>query len=1570
MAAVPASAADIPLAGGGTLQTRFEIDGNMDGANDWNGIFATPYGPNGTSTGILDVVDGSEPCNGSNDDVFVSGTKLDNATWPLVTGGANKKSDLCRSGAAYEIVRVNGQQHIILYQYWTRNPEGTGDLTVYQVLEGPQPGRADDYLIEFDYDSKGAGGVAIDALGWNGSKWVSTPGSVIYQAKAGQVTATDKVGTFGEMAIDLTASGLLPEDGCVVTATGPVMTRTGESQSASLVDHFAGEPMQLTSCTSLSVTKVVEGAVPAGQQFDYSIVQVDGKPVHDDKLTGTVQDTDISTSSITAKIGAGDTHTWNNVIAQPDYLVSEDTSTLPAGVTLDTIECTYTDLYQVGRPRVTTTIYENDEYTGHEFALFPSSTGIDPAACTITNVATSLTLNKNLVNDHGGTATLNDFTLTATPVGGGAAVINGPDPSASADEGVTALVAPGSFTLSETENDGYAQGTWSCTPASALNGNVVTVAARESVSCVITNDDKPAKLTLVKDVTNQWGGTAVGTDFTLTATGPVTISGAEGAVTVTAAEVPIGDYVIGETAMAGYELESVTCTGATFNSDTDTVTLTPGGEATCTVSNVDLPGSLKLIKEVSNDNGGTLEPTEWTLTATGPTTGITGTTPVEAAKVIAGDYALSETGPAGYEGLAWECTGGTLTESTVSVANGADVVCTIVNDDIAPKLTLIKTVVNDNGGQNPATAWTLNASGPSSVTGATGSDAVTGVSVDAGSYTLSESGPAGYSASAWSCTGASLTGSQVTLAPGDVAVCSITNDDIAPKLTLVKTVTNDNGGQALPGDFTLTATGPTPITGVTGATAVTGATVNAGQYALSETNLDGYAAGAWSCEGGGILDGSTLGLLPGEDVTCTINNDDIAASLTLVKEVVNDDGGTAVPTDWTLSADGPTPISGVNGEAVITAAGVAAGSYDLSESGLDGYAASAWTCTGGTLTGSTVAVTNGAEVVCTIVNDDIAPKLTLVKEVTNDDGGTLTPADFPLTATGPSTITGVTGEVAVTGADVSAGEYTLSEAGVAGYAAGDWSCTTESLDGETLTLFPGEEVTCTIVNDDIAPKLTLVKEVTNDDGGTLTPAHFPLTATGPSTITGVTGEVAVTGAVVKAGEYTLSEAGVAGYAAGDWSCTTESFDGETLTLFPGEEVTCTIVNDDIAPKLTLVKEVVNDDGGNAGVADFVLTAEGADTITGLTGEVAVTGAVVKAGEYTLSEAGVAGYAAGDWTCTTESFDGETLTLFPGEEVTCTIVNDDLPVDLSIFKDDGDVSVKPGEQFDYTITVYNVGERDVDADEPVIVTDLLPEYLHFVSGPETCTAVGSTVTCTVDPADLPSGGEHMIVLTVEVDLAADPGVYVNKAVVETEDDPAPENPECPTVVQRSAQPENNVDCEETPVVGDPGLEIVKAVYEASEETWVPSDGKAEFGDSIRYRLSITATGDLTEKGVVVTDVLDSQLRYAAADCATHLPCDVTFDPATRKVSVNVGDLAPGATVDVWLTVTLPPAPPQAAGTTVTAVVPNVAMAASKASPEAPSNKVITELKRTTPPVPPKPTPPKPGLPSTGADGAAA
>ena len=141
------------------------------------------------------------------------------------------------------------------------------------------------------------------------------------------------------------------------------------------------------------------------------------------------------------------------------------------------------------------------------------------------------------------------------------------------------------------------------------------------------------------------------------------------------------------------------------------------------------------------------------------------------------------------------------------MALGDDITCTITNDDNAPKLTLNKVVVNDNGGGALESAWTLTATGnpvtdPATLSGpgaAGNADVVSGPGFDAGSYDLTESsGPSGYTASAWSCTGGQTgTTPTVTLALGDDITCTITNDDNAPKLTLNKVVVNDNGGTAL-----------------------------------------------------------------------------------------------------------------------------------------------------------------------------------------------------------------------------------------------------------------------------------------------------------------------------------------------------------------------------------------------------------------------------------------------------------------------------------------------------------------------------------------------------------------------------------------------------------------------------------------------------------------------------------------------------------------------------------------------------------------------------------------------------
>ncbi len=94
------------------------------------------------------------------------------------------------------------------------------------------------------------------------------------------------------------------------------------------------------------------------------------------------------------------------------------------------------------------------------------------------------------------------------------------------------------------------------------------------------------------------------------------------------------------------------------------------------------------------------------------------------------------------------------------------------------RLTLIKHVVNDNGGTSVASDFALTASGPTPISGAGGVSSGSGFT--AGTYTLSETGPAGYRASAWICTGGTQSGNQITVTAAQTAVCEITNDDVTP----------------------------------------------------------------------------------------------------------------------------------------------------------------------------------------------------------------------------------------------------------------------------------------------------------------------------------------------------------------------------------------------------------------------------------------------------------------------------------------------------------------------------------------------------------------------------------------------------------------------------------------------------------------------------------------------------------------------------------------------------------------------------------------------------------------------
>jgi Ca2+-binding RTX toxin-like protein len=190
------------------------------------------------------------------------------------------------------------------------------------------------------------------------------------------------------------------------------------------------------------------------------------------------------------------------------------------------------------------------------------------------------------------------------------------------------------------------------------------------------------------------------------------------------------------------------------------------------------------------------------------------------------------------------------------------------------------------------------------------------------------------------------------------------------------------------GSFTLSTTGfnnPNPYEATTAdmtsgasyslAEDLSGSNVGASCAEGKPFALVGYTVGDSELDAAGATPTTTPPTLTAitTDKYIIVWNTKCVTSLTLQKTVINDEGGTELDTAWTLSASGPTPLSGIEGNASVTNAPVIAGTYNLSETGPAGYAASAWVCTGGNQTDSdTVEIASGESVTCVITNDDIA----------------------------------------------------------------------------------------------------------------------------------------------------------------------------------------------------------------------------------------------------------------------------------------------------------------------------------------------------------------------------------------------------------------------------------------------------------------------------------------------------------------------------------------------------------------------------------------------------------------------
>ena len=137
----------------------------------------------------------------------------------------------------------------------------------------------------------------------------------------------------------------------------------------------------------------------------------------------------------------------------------------------------------------------------------------------------------------------------------------------------------------------------------------------------------------------------------------------------------------------------------------------------------------------------------------------------------------------------------------------------------------------------------------------------TTVTLDQGAYNVDEGVVAGYTKT----LGAGCSG---YVNPGDSKTCTITNDDVQPKLIVIKHVINNNGRTNVAGDWTMSVTGSSPNpANFPGSESGKTVMLNAGAYSVAESGPAGYVA-SYSADCNG-----SIGI--GQTKTCTVTNDDL-----------------------------------------------------------------------------------------------------------------------------------------------------------------------------------------------------------------------------------------------------------------------------------------------------------------------------------------------------------------------------------------------------------------------------------------------------------------------------------------------------------------------------------------------------------------------------------------------------------------------------------------------------------------------------------------------------------------------
>ncbi len=397
--------------------------------------------------------------------------------------------------------------------------------------------------------------------------------------------------------------------------------------------------------------------------------------------------------------------------------------------------------------------------------------------CTITNTYIpegTITVIKYLPNDDGGVEEVTDFVL----------FLNGD----SVDSGAVNVLPPDTYTLSEDwDNSHYnffpethSVDEWYDVSYSCVDGNtvttspVVTLEDGHDIVCTITNDDKPATITINKVLPNNDGGLEEITDFVFALNAVPVMEGE-------ANEVAAGTYTLTEewfNEHLGEVISDRYTVSYSSNCANGSITVGLGEQAVCTITNDDKEAQITVIKQVVGGpvNGPQLTANDFSMTVTGDVSGFAQFNGDEDGTVVGLNAQGFEVGEvanpdyvATYEGFCGE----------EDLVPGQQAVCTVTNtyDPILPatgRILLMKDVVGSNAADDDFNyILTINSDETAPV--AFDPSGTTVLDFPAGTtYTIVEESVDGYTATY------SETGCAGTIVADTVVECTVTNTVIAP----------------------------------------------------------------------------------------------------------------------------------------------------------------------------------------------------------------------------------------------------------------------------------------------------------------------------------------------------------------------------------------------------------------------------------------------------------------------------------------------------------------------------------------------------------------------------------------------------------------------------------------------------------------------------------------------------------------------------------------------------------------------------------------------------------------------